>query len=121
MSNTFFERLGALVHREKLTTGKLIASVAGGFFNQQSVEDELASLYEVFEMEKVGSLTVDGNISCFKCGYGETCEYSLFRAKYGNEAKITDDVFYVFEKDKEAVAKAKLLGAKIADAIMVKS
>ena len=121
LTTMFFERLSPLFHRKMLTKGKLAASVAGGFMAQEAVKEDLSSLFQAFSMEEVGSITIDGNASCFKCGYGETCDYSAFRAKYGQDAKITDDVFYVFDKDEEAVEKATLLGKKIAEAISKKT
>lgn len=117
LTKTFIERLFPLIHRKMLTKGKIAASVAGGFFDQNTVKDELASVFQILGMEDVGSITIDGNASCFKCGYGETCDYSAFRAKYGQDAKITDDIFYIFDKDEKAVEKAELLGKKIGEAI----
>jgi len=68
-------------------------------------------------MEKIGRMWLEGNISCFKYGYGETCQYSLFRAKYGQEATITKDIFYDFENDKKAIEGATALGRTIANAL----
>ncbi|MCY6370588.1 flavodoxin family protein [Clostridium ganghwense] len=121
LTKVFIERLFPFVHRYMLTKGKIAATVAGGFFHQEVVKDELSSILQTLGMEDVGSITIDGNASCFKCGYGETCNYSAFRAKYGQDAKITDDVFYVFDKDEKAVEKATLLGKKIAEAINQKA
>lgn len=121
LTKTFLERLFPLFHRKMLTKGKIVASVAGGFFDYENVKEELSSYYEAYRMNEVGSITVDGNASCFKCGFGETCEYSAFRAKYGEDAKITEDVFYVFDKDKEAVERVTLLGKKIAEALKEKA
>ncbi|QZY56192.1 flavodoxin family protein [Crassaminicella profunda] len=121
VTKTFIERLFPLIHRKMLTKGKIAAAVAGGFFHQETVKDEVTSIFQIFNMEEVGVLTIDGNASCFKCGYGETCDYSAFRAKYGQQAKITDDVFYVFDEDKETVERATLLGKKIAEAIKQKA
>lgn len=116
LTKVFIERLFPLFHNNTIK-GKLAASVSGGLFHQDNVKEELSSIFETYKMQEVGSITIGGNASCYKCGKGETCENSAFRAKYGDDAKITEDVFYVFDKDKEAVERATLLGKKIAEAI----
>lgn len=120
LTKIFVERLFPLFHNNTIK-GKLAASVSGGLFHQDNVKEELSSIFETYKMQEVGSITIGGNASCFKCGKGETCENSAFRAVYGDDAKITEDVFYVFDKDKEAVERAKLLGNKIAEAIAQKA
>ncbi len=117
LTKMFIERLFPLIHRKRPTEGKVAASVAGGFFHQAKVTEELAGAMTTFQMNNVGSLEIEGNASCFKCGHGESCDYSAFRAKYGPEAKITKDVFYKFENDEKAKAEAAELGRKIAQAI----
>lgn len=116
LTKIFVERMFPLFHNNILK-GKFVASVAGGLFDQKTVKDELSSIFEAYKMKEVGVLSIGGNASCYKCGKGETCGNSAFRAKYGDDAKITDDVFYVFDKDKETVEKATMLGKKIAEAI----
>lgn len=114
LTKQFFERLSALFHNDVLKD-KAVASVAGGLVDQPSVIEELSSIYKGYKMKEVGSLSIGGNASCFKCGKGETCEKSVFRALHGDDAKITKDVFYVFEKDIDAVGKAVALGEKLGD------
>jgi len=116
LTKVFFERLSALFHNDVLQD-KIVASVAGGLADQSSVIDELSSIYKSYKMNEIGSVSIGGNASCFKCGKGETCEKSVFRAIYGDDAKITKDVFYVFEEDKEAVEKAITLGSKLGEAL----
>lgn len=117
LTKTFLERLFPLYHRDMLTRGKVAATVAGGMFHNNSVENELSQFYSGFGMVEAGSMIVGGNASCYKCGYGETCDHSAFIALYGEGAKITDGVFYSFEKDEEAKGRAELLGKQIADAL----
>lgn len=116
LTKVFIERLFPLFHNNILKD-KLVASVAGGLFDQNSVAEELSSVFQAYKMEEVGSLSIGGNASCYKCGKGETCENSAFRAKYGHDAKITDDTFYVFEKDELTVESAIRLGKQISEAL----
>lgn len=117
LTRMFFERMFPLFHRKMLTEGKLVASVVGGLFNQEDTKMDMSGFYQTYKMEEIGALILDGNASCYKCGFGETCGQSAFRAKFGDDAKITDDVFYCFDKDKEAVERATVLGEKIAQAL----
>lgn len=116
LTKVFIERLFPLFHNNTIK-GKIATSISGGLFHQDTVKEELSSVFETYKMQEVGALKIGGNASCFKCGKGESCENSAFRAVYGDDAKITEDVFYVFDKDKEAVKRATLLGKKIAEAI----
>ncbi|MCM1991792.1 flavodoxin family protein [Oceanirhabdus seepicola] len=120
LTKVFIERMFPLFHNNILK-GKLVASVAGGLFDQQTVKEELSSVFQAYKMKEVGALSIGGNASCYKCGKGETCGNSAFRAKFGDDAKITKDVFYVFDKDKEAVERATMLGKKIAEVISLKA
>lgn len=117
LTRMFFERMFPLFHRKILTEGKLVASVVVGLFNQEDTKVAMSDFYQTYKMEEIGALILDGNASCYKCGFGETCGQSAFRAKFGDDAKITKDVFYGFDKDKEAVERATLFGEKIAQAL----
>lgn len=116
LTGQFFERLSALYHNDMLE-GKPVISIAGGLFNQNDVLEKLSSNYKGFKLKEIGSLKVGGNAACYKCGRGENCEKSVFRTIYGENKKITKDVFYVFENDKEALAKASELGKIIEQSI----
>ncbi|MCP4118015.1 MAG: flavodoxin family protein [Desulfobacteraceae bacterium] len=114
LTKTFIERLFPLIHNHMLTKGKIAASVSGGFFDQETVKEDFSAVFRELLMRDAGSLAVDGNACCYKCGYGETCDYSAFIARYGKGAKITKDIFYVFDEDNDVREKAALLGKKIA-------
>ena len=82
MTRQFFERLSALYHNDVLKD-KIIASVGGGLFDQPSVIEELSSIYKGYKMNEVGSLSIGGNASCFKCSKGETCKNGRITSKSG--------------------------------------
>lgn len=117
LTKTFLERLFPLYHRDMPTRRKIAASIGGGLFHNKNVNDELSQFYKNFGMIEVGSITTGGNASCYKCGYGETCDHSAFIALYGKDAKITEDVFYSFEKDDKTKEIAKLLGKQIVESL----
>jgi multimeric flavodoxin WrbA len=114
LTKVFIERLFPLFHRKMLTQGKVAASVCAGFFEQKGVQEDFSAVFQAYRMQEAGSLAVEGNAACYKCGYGETCEYSALLAKYGAGAKVTEDVIYRFSSDSEAMARAESLGREIA-------
>jgi len=116
LTKVFIERLFPMFHNNILKD-KLVASISGGLFDQKPVAEELSSVFQTYKMEEVGALSIGGNASCYKCVKGETCDNSAFRAQYGQDAKITDDVFYVFDKDKIAIDNAVKLGKQISEAL----
>lgn len=120
ITKIFLERMFPLYHREMLTRGKLVASVAGGMFHNEAVKNEFSQFFKSFGMKEIGSIIVGGNAACYKCGFGETCDHSAFIALNGKGAKITKDVFYSFDKDEKTKLEAEFLGRKIAENINLK-
>ncbi|XMB66688.1 flavodoxin family protein [Mycoplasmatota bacterium zrk1] len=116
LTKMFLERLFPFFYNNVLKN-KIVATVAGGLFDQSSISEELSSVFQAFKMNDVGTLLIGGNASCYKCGKGETCLNSAFRVKFSNDAKITNDVFYIFEEDKKSMLEADRLALKIDEAI----
>jgi len=110
----FMERFSPLYHREMFSKGKPVAIVSSGLATPKEAYKDMADFVQGFHMEEIGALETGGNASCYKCGFGETCLYSAFRAMNGDDVKITNDTFYRLENDAECVQKAKELGEKIA-------
>jgi len=113
----FMERFSPLFHRTMLSKDKPVAIVSSGLFSAQEAYKDVSSFVSGFRMDEIGDLKTGGNASCYKCGFGETCAYSAFRAMNGDDAKITKDTFYRFENDsscvKDAVALGQLISKKI--------
>ncbi|QVK16914.1 flavodoxin family protein [Mycoplasmatota bacterium] len=117
LAKSFFERLFPLFHDNHLAK-KITASVSGGAFDQELVAQEFSRLFKSYKMNEIGHITVGGNVSCYKCGKGESCPNSAFRMMYGDNAKIDDSVFYRFENDIEKQKEADLLGKKLREMIV---
>lgn len=117
LTKTFLERLYPLRHKKMLTTGKIGAAIAGGIINNDAVKEDLSNYFKWLEMKCVGAITVNGNVPCLSCGFGEKCDYSVAAMMYGKEAKITPDLFYHFEDDEDSKKRAVELGKKLGDAL----
>lgn len=113
----FMERFSPLFHRKMLSKGKLVAIVSSGLYSAHEASKDMQEFVNVFRMDEVGTLETGGNASCYKCGFGETCEYSAFIAMNGKDAKLADDPYYYFEKDTECGNKAIELGQALAKRI----
>jgi len=68
-------------------------------------------------IEKLGSVTVQGNVPCLSCGYGDECRVSGITMLYGENATTNDVGFNQFEDQTEAVRRAEELGRTIAEAV----
>lgn len=109
----FIERLSPLYHRYLLSKGKSIAIVSSGLYSAEEAYKDMSVFTKAFGMKEIGHLLTGGNASCYKCGYGDTCEYSAFLAINGKDAKMAADPYYRIENDPVCLKKAEELGKKI--------
>lgn len=68
-------------------------------------------------MERVGGLTVLGNVPCIRCGKGDDCPGSGIKMLFGPEATVASVGVKSFEGDESLPASATQLGAKIRAAL----
>jgi len=115
----FMERFSPLFHRHMFTAEKPVAIISSGLYSAQEAYRDMSEFAQAFRMNEIGSLLTGGNASCYKCGFGETCEFSAFLAMNGKDAKMPEDPYYRFDNDTECVAKAVELGKKIAENITI--
>lgn len=113
----FMERFSPLFHRKMLSKGKPVAIVSSGLYSAHEATKDMQEFVNGFRMDEVGILETGGNASCYKCGFGETCQYSAFIAMNGEDAKLSDDPYYYFEKDSECIKEAEELGKALANRI----
>ncbi len=71
-------------------------------------------------MENLGSLVVEGNVPCIRCGHGDACELSGLKVIHGLEATVESVGVRAFEQDEAALATAKELGEKLRTAVLNK-
>jgi multimeric flavodoxin WrbA len=109
------ERMYSMRHQQVLNQEKVAVAVAVGMKGMGSVENavnQIATFAEMEQMNLLGTIMADGNVTCLSCGYGEECEISALPMLFGEDCEITDDKFTSIEEQKEIVKKAKGLAQK---------
>jgi len=71
-------------------------------------------------MENLGSLVVQGNVPCIRCGRGDACPVSGLKMVFGPQATVESVGVSTFEEDETLLATAKELGEKIRAAVLKK-
>jgi hypothetical protein len=64
-------------------------------------------------MKFLGSVKIQGNVPCIKCGKGDECEMSGVKMLYGSTANVDSIGIATFEHQSDAVKAAEELGQKI--------
>jgi multimeric flavodoxin WrbA len=119
LTKVFIERNWPLRHRHILTKGKVGAAVICGRTNLDKLAGFFENYFDRYLMTKYqGALSLDGNVPCLTCGYGEDCPGSGFLGQYGPGAKITPDKFSVFQENPNVQRKARDLGQAMAKVIL---
>jgi multimeric flavodoxin WrbA len=71
-------------------------------------------------MTSAGTLVVQGNVPCIRCGHGDDCPVSGINMLYGPEATVKSVGVRTFEADEAMEAAARELGRKIRKAVVEK-
>lgn len=125
-SKTFLERLYPLRHNHGFMAGKpgaaVITSAIPEGCEQLPPAAEMgvnAVMYYMLEegMRFVGSLKVQGNVPCVRCGVGDDCRMSGIRMIFGPEATVGSVGINCFEVQPESIEAANVLGRQIAEAL----
>lgn len=79
------------------------------------------SEFQFFMMEEgmnfVGSVAIQGNVPCVRCGNGDSCKMSGINMLYGADATVDSVGIKQFEEQPGGVAAARDLGRKIREAL----
>ena len=121
LTKIFIERLWPLRHNHTLTKGKVGAAVTCcGGKAPTGLEEYFAHYFKDYLFTRYqGALSLDGNVPCMSCGYGEECVASGFLRRHGPGAKMTPDKFHNFDNDPAAQERARLLGEAVGSAMAV--
>ncbi|GAW28038.1 MULTISPECIES: flavodoxin family protein [unclassified Carboxydocella] len=120
LTKTFLERWYPLKHRRMLTHGKYGVTVAGGFRDAAKVKEYINSFFKWYQMDLVGDIQISGNAPCLFCGYGEDCLYSNVPLFYGSN-RIRPEMFFQAKEDKDLLEKARSLGRKLGEKVLIKA
>ncbi|MFW5693130.1 MAG: flavodoxin family protein [Thermoguttaceae bacterium] len=69
-------------------------------------------------IEHLGSLVLEGNLPCIRCGRGDTCEVSGIKMMHGPDATVASVGVHTFEEDDALVAQAAQLGQALRAAVL---
>ncbi len=78
LTHAFLERWFQFRHQEgKFVWGKVAVAVGVGSMGGEAVIHDLDKFMLYNFVKTIDSLSVDGNPSCYYCGYGKTCEMGV--------------------------------------------
>ena len=128
-TKAFIERLYQLRHIKGFMRGKpggaVVTCASPEPAKGSSSAFDMGSNAVMFYMTKEGmrfegAVGVLGNPPCIKCGYGDPCEMSGIKMRFGSNATVESVGVNAFEKQQAAVKAAAELGKKIAQALSEK-
>ncbi len=68
-------------------------------------------------MVNLGTLVLQGNVPCIRCGYGDDCPVSGLKMLFGPDASVASVGVHTFEEDPAMVALAEKLAAKLRQSV----
>jgi multimeric flavodoxin WrbA len=69
-------------------------------------------------MTNLGTLVIQGNVPCIRCGHGDDCAMSGIKMLHGPDASIASVGVKTFEEDSALLAAAKELAVKLREAVL---
>jgi len=69
-------------------------------------------------MVQLGTLVLEGNLPCIRCGRGDWCEMSAIKPLHGPDATVASLGIHTFEEDSALLAQAAQLGQAIREAVL---
>ena len=69
-------------------------------------------------MTNLGTMVIQGNVPCIRCGYGDDCPMSGIKMLHGPDASVASVGVKTFEEDSALLAAAKELAVKLREAVL---
>ena len=69
-------------------------------------------------MTNLGTLVIQGNVPCIRCGYGDDCSMTGIKMLHGPEASVASVGIKNFEEDFALMAAAQELAEKLREAVL---
>jgi len=122
-TKAFMERLYPLRHNKGWLVGKpggavITCAIPAHNEKMPPAFDFGSNAIKFFMMEEgmafLGSIRIDGNVPCVKCGYGNGCAMSGITMLFGQDATVESVGIHAFEDQPGAVRAAVELGESIA-------
>ena len=72
-------------------------------------------------MTNLGTMVIQGNAPCIRCGYGDDCSFSGIKMVFGPEATVASVGVKTFEQDAALLRAAEELAKKLREAVIGQS
>ena len=69
-------------------------------------------------MTNLGTLVIQGNVPCIRCGHGDDCSMTGIKMLHGPDASVASVGVKTFEEDSALLAVAKELAVKLREAVL---
>ena len=69
-------------------------------------------------MTNLGTMVIQGNVPCIRCGHGDDCSMSGIKMLYGPEATVASVGVKTFEEDAALLGAAEELAVKLREAVL---
>ncbi|BBB92582.1 MAG TPA: flavodoxin family protein [Methylomusa anaerophila] len=114
-TKAFLERLWSMRHLHSLNENKYVITIISGLFKEirDGALDAIATELFMERMHHVAELSIEGNVPCLTCGYGDNCKNSGIPHVFPNKIKASKDHCIAVEKQpvwEEATNAGNLLG-----------
>jgi multimeric flavodoxin WrbA len=111
ITHNFLERFCQFRHQScDILAGKLVAVVSVGSLQPEIPAAQIEKIITYYQMEHIGTVSVQGAASCFTCGFGEDCEAGAVQMVFGAGQKITKDIIPDLSKQPAKKVEAQNLG-----------
>jgi len=126
-TKAFMERMYCFRHMTGGNAGKVGVSVITtacrpGAANLPPAAETATSQIAFWMMEEgikdLGSMVVEGNVPCIRCGRGDSCPASGIKMIHGPAATVESVGVQTFEENEALLQRAKELGEKIRAAVL---
>jgi len=125
-TKAFLERLYPLRHKHGFMQGKpgiavTTCAIPADCVGMPPACDNGVNDISFYMMEEgmnfLGSLKIQGNVPCIRCGYGDECPMSGITMIFGKSANVDSVGINAFEDQMDTTAEARLIGKKLVDAL----
>ena len=126
-TKAFIERMYCFRHRTGGNAGKagvsvITTAIRPGVADLPAAAETAIKQIAYWMMEEgiqnLGSLVVEGNVPCIRCGHGDSCPVSGAKMVHGPDATVESIGVNTFEEDEKLLASARELGEKIRTAVL---
>lgn len=116
LTHCFLERFYQFYHLDgKAVAGKPAVVVGVGGASGEPAAGNIKALLEYNRIKVLHTITGQGPVSCFICGFGEKCEVGGIHRFFGPGTKITPEITPSLDKQPDVIAKAHQYGKSLAE------